>query len=142
MKRTIALAVAALAAMALMALPAAPAEAKTTCKRSKYGASCKVTYRVIPRYETMRFGIRNNYGGRGYRNSVETDRGWLDTDNDADHRRWTPRFGRSNRRYWRGWAPYWRACVGATHPRYVCTPWVGRGPAPLGDWRDFFKPFG
>lgn len=142
MRRLFAIAVAALVAATLQATPAAAAKTKTDCNRTKYGAQCTVRYSVFPRYDTMKFGIRNNYGSPGYRNSVSTTRGWLDSDNDSDHRRWNKRVGRANKDYWRGWAKYWRACTRASSPKYVCTPWVGQGPRPLGNWWELYRPWG
>jgi hypothetical protein len=130
MKRLIVIGLAAFSGATLIAVPS---DAEAGCNRTKFGVQCDIDYRVSPaQVETLSFGIRNNYGPPGARNYVETNAGWLDSDNNSDHRHWNGRVGKAGTRYWRGFARYWRACVRASRPRFVCTPWAYQGPPPLG----------
>jgi hypothetical protein len=140
MRRLIAIGLVVFAAAPFLTMPAV---AGADCNRSKFGVQCEIDYRVSPaQVETLRFGIRNNFGAPGARNYVETEAGWLDSDNNRDHRRWNGRVGKPFVRYWRGFANYWRACVRASRPRFVCTPWAYRGPRPLGSPGELLFPDG
>jgi hypothetical protein len=130
MKRLIVIGLATFAGTALLA---PPADAAPECYRYASGAKCTVTYKDYPSHLTsVSLTIRNNKPGLGgARNYVRPSGGWLDSDSNRDHRRWNGRVGRSGGMYWRGWAKYWRACARG-QSGFVCTPWMGQGPKPLG----------
>lgn len=123
-----------LAASAVATLLAMPADAAADCKRTKSGAHCLITYLASPGApQELHFTIRNNSGDPDSRNAVRTNVGWLDIDNNRDHRHWHGPAGKAGQRYWRGFAKYWRACTNTwIEDQFVCTPWAYRGPPPLG----------